>query len=330
MGRYKILITTVPFGEIDPAPIKALESEEKCKFVINPVGRKLLENELRDMISDYDILIAGTEPITKSVIENAPKLKLISRVGIGLDNVSLRTAKKRGIKVSYTADAPAPAVAELTVGHMLNLCRAISYVDRKIRAGRWKRIMGCRLHNLTIGIIGTGRIGRKVIHLLQGFSPKRILVNDINPDNHLYDLYNAVSVDKEFIYREADIISLHIPLNNANKDLIKLGEMKKMKRSSFLINTSRGGIVNEKDLYKALKKNIIKAAAVDVYEREPYHGELTKLDNCLLSCHLGSCTEDCRFDMELKATEEAIRFINGIPLENEIPEEEYEKEKELE
>jgi D-3-phosphoglycerate dehydrogenase / 2-oxoglutarate reductase len=322
--KYNVFISTVPFGEIDSYPVDILKKESNCEFVINPLGRRLNEDELAEIIKDYDILIAGTEPITAKVMDNAPHLKLISRVGIGLDNVDLLHARELGINVSYTPDAPAPAVAELTIGHILSACRSIPLADRKLRAGIWQRIMGQRLSNQVIGIIGTGRIGSRVLKHLQGFSPKRILVNDIQPDHNLYDLFHAELVSKEVIYRESDIITLHVPLTPQTSPLIAKRELELMKPNMFLINTARGGIINEKDLFDALKNGEIGAAAIDVFDTEPYGGELLTLDNCYLTCHMGSCTTDCRFEMEKLATEEAVRFIREERLRLQVPEYEYE------
>jgi D-3-phosphoglycerate dehydrogenase len=322
--KYNVFISTIPFGEIDSYPVDVLKKEADCEFVINPLGRRLNEEELTGIIKDYDILIAGTEPITAKVMDNAPRLKLISRVGIGLDNVDLLHARKLGIKVSYTPDAPAPAVAELTIGLILNTCRSIPLVDRKLRDGVWQRIMGQRLSNQVVGIIGTGRVGSRVLKHLQGFLPKQILVNDIQPDHNMYDLFHAELVSKETIYKESDIITLHVPLTPQTFSLITKKELGMMKPSVFLINTARGGIINEKDLFDALKDRKISGAAIDVFTNEPYGGELLTLDNCYLTCHMGSCTVDCRFEMEKLATEEALRFIRGEELQLQVPEYEYE------
>lgn len=322
--KYNVFISTVPFGEIDPYPVDILKKNSNCEFVINPLGRKLNEQELTEIIKDYDILIAGTEPITARVMDNAPSLKLISRVGIGLDSVDLCYAKKRGIKVSYTPDAPAPAVAELTIAHILNACRKIPLTDRKLRDGIWQRIIGQRLSKQVIGIIGTGRVGSRVLKHLQGFLPKRILVNDIRPDYNLYDLFHAELVSKETIYRESDIITLHVPLTLETSPLIVAEQLGQMKPNVFLINTSRGGVINEQDLFNALKSRRIAAAAIDVFDNEPYGGQLLTLDNCYFTCHMGSCTVDCRFEMEKLATEEVIRFIRGEELRLQVPEYEYE------
>lgn len=320
---YKALITTVPFGAVDPTPIMLLESTPNIEYVINPIGRKLKENELPELVKEFDIIIAGTEPITRKVMENGPNLKLIARVGIGLDSVDLVAARELGIAVTYTPDAPSPAVAELTIAHMINMLRRVPLVDRKLRFGIWQRIHGERLANMTTGIIGTGRVGSRVLRHLQGFGPRRIMVNDLKPDYNLYEMYHAEFAEKEAIYREADIITLHVPLTPLTRNLISKQQMDIMKKGVFLINTSRGGIVNEHDLYVALSGDHIAGAAIDTFESEPYTGNLIELDNCYLSCHMGSMTNDCRAAMEIQATEEVCRFVRGEPLKQVVPDEEY-------
>ena len=321
-GQNKVLITTVPFGQYDNYPIELLEINN-IQYDINPLGRRLKEDELAEMISDYSILIAGTEPITEGVLNKASKLKLISRVGIGLDNINLLVAKENSIIVSYTPDAPAPAVGELTIGLMLSTLRHIHLSNMKVHQELWQRYSGFRLSELTVGIIGVGRIGTKVINHLQGFDCNKILVNDIAEDIILPDFENIEFAEKEKIYREADIISLHLPLTLDTLNLITKDEISYMKSNAILINTSRGGIINEGDLCDALKSSRIYAAAVDTFVDEPYSGKLIGLDNCLLTAHMGSMTSDCRASMEIQATEEVVRYINNAALVGMVPDSEF-------
>ncbi|MCK5175826.1 MAG: phosphoglycerate dehydrogenase, partial [Planctomycetes bacterium] len=300
-----------------------LTKEPGVEFVINPKGRKLKESELPKIIKDCDIIIAGTEKYSREVLASADRLKLISRVGIGLDSIDLQAARDLGIIVSYTPDAPSPAVAELTIGLMFSLLRQIPLIDRKLRSGIWQRISGERLSNMVIGIIGTGRVGSRILKHLQGFHPKRIFVNDIHPDHNLYEMYHAELVEKETIYEKADIITLHVPLTPLTQGLIGKKELDTMKPNTRLINTSRGGIIDENALYNALIDKRIAGAAIDVYENEPYTGNLIELRNNVLTCHMGSMTKDCRKNMEIQAAEEAIRFIRSEPLKNIVPESEY-------
>ena len=319
----KVLITTVPFGEKDKTPIKLLESND-IVYVINPLNKKLTETELEGLVSDFDVIIAGTEQITAKVMSKAKNLKMISRVGIGLDSVDLLTAKKRGISVSYTPDAPAPAVAELTISMMLTLLRSVHVSNSQMHAGQWHRFFGRRLSNVTIGVIGVGRIGKGVIKHLQGFGGPRILTNDINPDQQFIDKYGLEWEEKEYIYKHADIVSLHLPLTSKTKDMVRKRHLLSMKRDAIVINTSRGGIINEKDLYDVMQSDHLSGAAIDVFDEEPYDGPLKEIERCLLTAHMGSMSIDCRTRMEIEATEEVVRFLTGKKLEGKVPEDEYE------
>ena len=318
----KALITTVPFGEKNRLPLEQLTAAG-IEYLINPLGRKLKEDELAEMVSDFDVLIAGTELITDKVMNSASRLKLISRVGIGLDGVDLLAAERRGIHVSYTPDAPAPAVAELTIGLMLSLLRSVHVANAQIHRGEWHRHFGRRIPEVTIGIIGTGRIGGRVLRRLAGFGSPRILVNDIHPNQKVAPDLKLEWVDKEEIYRHADVISLHLPLTSQTKNMIRREHLLQMKSDAMIINTSRGGIVNEHDLAEVLGSGHLSGAAIDVFEQEPYAGPLGQVERCLLTSHMGSMSVDCRTRMEIEATEEAVRFLTGRPLQGLVPPEEY-------
>ena len=319
----RVLITTVPFADRNRLPLEQLEAAG-LEYVINPIGRKLKENELADMVGDFDVLVAGTEPITDLVMSRAPRLKLISRVGIGLDGVDLLAAERRGISVSYTPDAPAPAVAELTLGLMISLLRGVHLANLQMHAGKWQRIFGRRLAEITLGIIGTGRIGARVLRRIPAFGTPRVLVNDVNPDLKLVPELKLEWVGKEDIYRDADLISLHVPLTAQTKNMIRREHLMSMKPDALIINTSRGGVINEHDLAEVLKSGHLGGAAIDVFEHEPYSGDLCGIDRCLLTSHMGSMSVDCRTRMEIEATEEAVRFFTGKPLQALVPPHEYE------
>jgi D-3-phosphoglycerate dehydrogenase len=322
----KVLITTVPFAEKNRLPLELLGGAG-IEYVINPLGRKLTEDDLVDMIDDVDVLIAGTEPITEKVLSHARQLKLISRVGIGLDSVDLLEAEKRGIHVSYTPDAPAPAVAELTVGLMLVLLRHVHVANAQMHQGIWQRHFGRRIPEITIGIIGAGRIGGRVLRRLAAFGSPRILVNDILPNLNVADKLKLEWVDKDTIYREADLISLHIPLTRHTKNMIRYSDLKKMKSDAVVINASRGGIINEQDLAKIMGEGHLSGAAIDVFEQEPYMGPLNKIERCVLTAHMGSMSIDCRTKMEIEATEEVVRFCAGKSLLGLVPKSEYDSQK---
>ena len=321
----KALITTVPFASNNHLPIELIESAG-VEYHINSLGRKLTENELSEMVSDFDVLIAGTEQITEKVMNHASKLKLISRVGVGLDNVDLLAARRHGIQVSYTPEAPAPAVAELTIGLMLNLLRSIHVINTQLHKGEWTRFLGRRIPEVTVGIIGVGRIGRRVLTRLSGFGTPRVLVNDIRPNPKLVPELKLDWVGKEEIYNKADIISLHLPLTTHTRNMIRREQLLQMKPDAIIINTARGGIINEQDLFEVMQSGHLSGAGIDVFEKEPYNGPLCQIERCILTAHMGSMSVDCRIRMEIEATEEAIRFLKGETLLGVVPENEYEQQ----
>src|SRR5262245_7475338 len=276
----RVLITTSPFAETDAAALQLLESEG-ISYTLNPFGRRLREHELAELIGPYEVLIAGTEPITESVLRLAPSLRLIAHTGIGLDSIPLAAARARSIAVTYTPSAPSPAVAEFTIGQMLALLRGTVGADHGMRHGVWNRWVGRRLSGLTVGVIGVGRVGRLVIRHLQAFNPIRILANDLITDDAFANQNGCVWTDKETIFREADIITLHVPLTRQTRHMIGERELEGMKLHAILLNTSRGGIVNESALAGALRARPTFSAAIDVFEDEPYSGELTQMQNCL-------------------------------------------------
>ena len=314
----RALITTVPFGEVDPASLRLLD-DAGIEYVLNPIGRRLTEAELVSLVPGFDLLIAGTEPITDRVMQAGSRLRLISRVGVGLDNVDLLSARARGIAVAYTPEGPADAVAELTIGLALTLLRGVHLANTAIRAGVWKRIQGRRLAKVTVGVVGVGRIGRRVIRLLSAFGGP-ILANDLAP----VTLDEPVRwVDKPTLYREADIVTLHVPLTRSTRNLLGAQELAMMRSDAFLINTCRGGVVDEAALAAALRERRIGGAAVDTFAHEPYSGELVDLETCLTTPHMGSMSADCRLRMECGASRNAVAFLCGDTLDELVPESEF-------
>jgi len=318
----KVLITTVPFADKNRSPLELLK-KNSIDYLINPLNKKLTEDELVDLVADFDVIVAGTESITKRVMDSASNLKMISRVGIGLDSVDLLEAEKRGIVVSYTPDAPAPAVAEFTIGLMLTLLRSVHVSNLEMHNGKWHRFFGRRLSEITIGVIGLGRIGVGVLQHLKGFGSPRILVNDIdiNKKNELE--FDVEWGDKEKIYQEADVVTIHTPLTAQTKNMVRKEQLLSMKKDAVIINTARGGIINEDDLYGVMIAGHLSGAAIDVFDFEPYGGKLRDIQRCVLTAHMGSMSVDCRTRMEIEATEEAVRFLTNDSLEGVVPEDEY-------
>ncbi len=314
----RVLITAVPFGEVDRGALELLD-EAGVGWVRNPYRRRLTEPELVSLIPDVDVLIAGTEPITRPVIRAGRRLRLISRVGVGLDSVDLSAARDHGVAVAYTPEAPADAVAELTIGLALSLLRGVHRANAEIRGGVWTRRQGRRLGAVTAGVIGVGRIGRRVIRLLSAFGA-RILANDVTP----VPLAEPVEwVDKPTLFRGADVVTLHVPLNPSTRRLVGPGQLAAMRPGALLINTCRGGVVDEAALADALRGGRLAGAALDTYVDEPYHGELVEVETCLMTAHMGSMAADCRRRMERGAARNVVAFLRGEPLDEPVPESEY-------
>ena len=317
--KIKVLISTHPFGTADPRAAEMLASQG-WEIEFNPYGRKIGLDELKPFLPEVDALIAGTEGMNEDALKFADNLKLISRVGIGLDGLDWAAIKKRNIEVAYTPDAPSLSVAELVIGLMINLTRGINISNSCMHSKKWYRYMGSELSEKTIGVIGLGRVGKKVAQLLKPFNC-RIIVNDIEPDLKFAEEYGLNLVEKEEIYEKSDIVTLHVPLTSLTKNLINENAFKKMRHDAFVINTSRGSVIDEISLYNALAANKIKGAAIDVYNEEPYKGCLVGLDNIILTSHMGSCTDESRKAMEIGAAEAVVDFFKGRKLKNRVPDE---------
>lgn len=318
---FRVLVTTLPFAQFDDRPLRLMESAG-ISVVQNPIGRKLQKDELEDLVEGFDAIIAGTEIISKKVFSRGKSLKLISRVGIGLDGVDLLAAEEHGIYVSYTPDAPSSAVADLTIGLTYSMLRKIHIANSEIHSGKWVRHFGRSIDDLTVGIIGVGRIGSTVVEKFHALGAQLILGHDVSCDIDIKTpVFKWVSVEE--IIKECDVISLHVPLTSQTHNMIKKKQLLSMKKDVVLVNTSRGGIINEKDLYDVMLSGHISGAAIDVFENEPYSGPLTSIPNCLLTAHLGSMTYESRGLMELQASEEVVRFAKGECLKNSVPQNEY-------
>lgn len=301
----KILISTGSFGDFDSAPLNLLK-KNKINVVINPFGRKLSKEESANLYKDIDGVIAGTEDIDAQVLNTTNKLKVISRCGAGIDNIDMKCAKDKQIKVFNTASAPVIAVAELTVGLILALLRSIALTDRQIRGGIWKKNMGNLLNGKIVGIIGFGRIGKQTAMLLSKLGAKIIYYDPIINNKSSY--FSKVELNK--LLSQADIISLHMSYSNNNHHFIAKREIALMKKSAFIVNVSRGGVIDEEVLYSALKNKDLAGAALDVFESEPYSGKLKELDNTILTSHIGSYAKEARIQMEMEAVKNLLKGLN--------------------
>lgn len=299
----KIVISTSSF-DLDGNPIIKRLLSHGIHITSNPYQRKLTEDEIMTLLGvDTVGLIAGIEPLTNRVLSAATGLRVIARCGTGLDNVAMETARQRDISVFNTPEAPAQAVAELTLGLMLACLRQITQTDRLVRQGQWPRTQGHLLAAQTVGIIGMGHIGRRVARLCQAFG-----ANVIAHDPHLQHLSETTLktipfIPLENLLMQSDVVTLHLPYSDKTHHLLNANNIIQMKPGAILINAARGGLVDETALDAALSSGHLGAAALDSFEQEPYHGVLCNQDNILLTSHMGSLAKESRQRMEIEAAE---------------------------
>lgn len=304
---HKILVSPSSFGECGLEPFDLLK-EVGFEIIPNPYGRKLSEDEIIEHASDITGVVAGVETYSRRVLDSLKYLKCISRVGVGVDSINLNYAKEKGVEVLITPEGPTQAVAELSLGLAMNLLRRISISDRNIRDGIWKKEVGNLLVNKTVGIIGLGRIGKRTATLYKALGCK-VVAFDKFPDATWMESNEVQSVSLEQLCGDSDIITIHVPGMDNGKPLIASPQLQTMKPATIIINLSRGGVVDEHDLFTYLKANPDSFAALDVFNKEPYTGPLTTLDNIVLTPHLGSYAKEAKLNMEIDAVKNLIEFL---------------------
>ena len=315
--RFNVLVTR----RLHKSALDKLE--KKCNVFLHngkiPIPKRNLINKIKDM----DGLICHPyDTIDKKVIKSAKNLKVISTFSVGFDHIDIDFAKSLGIKIGYTPEVLTNATAELTIGLILDILRRISEGDRIIRNKKWNVIFGAydytgtEVSGKTIGIIGMGRIGREVAKKANGLGMNVIYHNRKPVSKSIERKLKAKYVSESVLYKKSDVISLHVPYNNDTHHLMNSKIFKKMKKTSFLINTSRGKIVNEKQLVTALKTKEIQGAGMDVYESEPVHRDslLLKLENVVLAPHVGSSTNETRRKMSDITVKNLVFALEGKKL----------------
>lgn len=297
----KILISTSSFAATDTEPLGMLK-DAGCEVMDNPYKRRLTKPELLGLLSKGTTgLIAGLEILDKEVMSKS-RLKVISRCGSGLSNVDLAAAKKLGIIVCSTPDAPVNSVAELTLAAMLSLLRAVPVMDNELHKGRWVKRIGLLLEGKTVVIIGFGRIGKRLSELLAPFKVRILVVDPIIKHSDA----DVTTLSLEKALSEADIISIH---SSGNGCIIGKNELRNIKNGAFILNAARGGAVNEDALVEALEEKRIRGVWLDVFEEEPYTGPLIKYPQVMLTPHVGSYTVECRKRMEMEAVKNLIKAL---------------------
>lgn len=302
----KVLVTPRSFGIEDQRPFQLLESNG-YQVITNPYKRILTKEEMMLLIEDVDAVILGVDPMDQDVIDKAKKLKSISKYGVGLDNVDVAYAKQKGIDVSITLGANARSVAEYTVGLMLAVCRKIVSIDQQCRQKDWSKNKTINLYQKTIGLIGLGHIGKEVVQLLKGFDCHILAVDQVEDEDYARQ-NNVTYTTLSYLLEHADVVSVHVPLVPQTHHMIGAKELSQMKKTAIIINTSRGGIIDETALIEALNSGAIYGAGLDVFEHEPLTNEaLLSLQQVVLGTHCAASSVDAISQMGMQSVENILK-----------------------
>ena len=290
---------------------KTLQQEIYSHFPnakLNLEGKRFNQTELIEYIKEADAIIVGLEPINQEVLNACPNLKMISKYGVGLNNIDLDACKVRDIAIGWTGGVNRLSVAEMALGFMLMFSRNLFMTSNELKRGTWNKAGGFQLSGKTVGIIGCGFIGKELVRLLKPFGCK-ILVNDIINQDEYYNQEGLIEVSKEELYRESDIVTIHTPHNEITDNMVTLDILKSMKKSAYILNTARGGIINEEDLKYALQNEIIAGAGIDAYiEEPPTDKEFIELPNLICTPHIGGNAKEAVEAMGMSAIKHLVEF----------------------
>lgn len=284
--KWKVLISA-PYMQPVLDRFADLFRQNRIEVVVPPVDERLEEADLLPYVSDIDGAICGDDRFTEKVLDAAPKLKVISKWGTGIDSIDQQACKRLGIRVCNTPNAFNEPVADAIIGYMICFARHLPWMDRKMRQGIWQKIPGKALRECTLGIIGVGNVGKSVAKRAIGFG-MNIVANDITeiPENFL-SATGTRMVSKDTLLKQSDFVSINCDLNLTSHHLMTIDRFELMKRSAVIINTARGPIIKEEDLVKALENKVIAGAALDVFEYEPLTPDnpLLRMENVMLAPH---------------------------------------------
>lgn len=293
--KDKVAVCSRSFSNNQDLRQELLQRYQNVTF--NDEGIKLSGDTLVEFIQGHDKAIIALETVDEYVLSKLPQLKIISKYGVGLDMIDLKAMEKFGVKLGWTAGVNKRSVAELVIAFAIALLRHVPTGNDLVRSGGWKQLIGAQLTGSTFGIIGCGNVGRDLVKLLQPFNCK-ILVNDIIDQHEFYAANNIRPVGLEELLLEADIVSMHLPLDISTRDLLNMDKLSLLRPSAILINVARGGMVDEQSLKELLMSKKLAAAAFDVFAQEPPSDfELLNLPNFLATPHIGGSSAEAILSM---------------------------------
>ena len=312
----KILVTPTSFKpESDSPAMKKLKSFSDL-LVFNPGTKPLTEDELIPLLDGCIGCIAGLDHYTSKVIESAKSLKVISRYGVGVNEVDLAAAKAKNIVVCNTPGVNSQAVADLTFALLLSIARKVSILDRKTKEGQWPRSTGTELYAKTIGILGLGAIGKAIAQRAAGFSMK-VLAYDPYIDKKYAEAKGIIAADFAALIKEADFISLCLPLTDETRNIISADAMKSMKKGVIIVNTARGGLIDEAAAHELLVSGHLGGLGLDVFEEEPpKKSPLFDLENVVLTPHTAAHTREAITAMADLSVQNLIDVLSGKDCQN--------------
>jgi D-3-phosphoglycerate dehydrogenase len=310
MAQVTVLVTTRSFGRDVPEPMERLK-REGMQILEWREGSGLDEADLQMKVAQADAWIVAFHPIGAALMDSAPRLRVIAKHGVGVDNIDIAAATARGIVVTTAPSANDQAVADLTMALLLSLLRRIPEANTSVKAGRWERFLGCSLSGKMMGILGLGRIGQNVARRVKGFGVELIGADPVWPDEAAREI-GIRRVEWSELFVQADIISLHAPLTPETTGLIGAAAIASMKPGVWLVNTSRGKVVDEKAMYEALISGKVAGYATDVFEHEPPLGSpLLALPNVVGTPHMGTHTRESLQLMGGRVAEAVLRTLRG-------------------
>jgi D-3-phosphoglycerate dehydrogenase len=318
MKKFRLLVTPTSYGKNDPTLRSELESQVG-EVIYNPTGKPLSSAEVAKLLPGIDGYIAGLDAIDRAALAAADRLKVISRYGVGYDNVDVEAAREKGIRVTNTPGANSGSVAELALALMLALARQIPEAAQAARQGRFPRLAGVAIEKKTVGILGLGAIGKQLARRLEGFDC-RVLAYEPYPDLAFAKEHGVELVGLEELLPQADFVSLHVPLLPETRNLVDRAFLAKMKPGAYLVNTSRGESVDEDALLEALKSGHLRGAGLDAFKQEPPDpsNPLLALPQVIATPHLGAQTDGATNAMGWAALNDCLAVLRGEEPKNKV------------
>ncbi|CUH97335.1 hypothetical protein P22_3462 [Propionispora sp. 2/2-37] len=309
----KILITPRSFARYGDKAV-ALMQAKGYEVIVNTTGNPYTYQEFCELAADVEGIILGVDRVDGPMLTRATQLKAISRFGVGIDNIDMEAATRLGIKIARAVGSNCTSVAELAVGFFFALARHIVQNANEVKAQQWNKISGQELKDKTVGVLGLGAVGKEVTRIAQGIGMKVIGYDPYANQEECKKQYHIDVKSFEAVLRESDFVTLHMPLMEDTEYLMNKTTLSLMKPTAYLVNTARGGLVNEDDLYEALQEKTIAGAAADVFSIEPpaKGAKLLQLDNFLLTSHIASLTVNAEMNTIALATHNLLNLLDAI------------------